>query len=178
MFRAPAVTLRFRSRRLRLVGELPVVLGREGVFPLRGPGISRRHASLDRRGATLVVSDLDSRNGTSVDGLLLESPLLLGGAARVGLGENLHLRVTLEGEDWLRLEVLDGMERGLRGYAGRGQLELADLPAAFGFHEDYPTLTPRTEAVSKLNGRDVVTPMELLEGDVIELDGVRVEVER
>ena len=177
MFHRPALTLRFLSRRVRLAGELPVELGREGVFPVRGPGISRRHASLDRAQDKLLVSDLDSRNGTWVDGLLLESRVELGGGARVGLGEDVHLRVSLEGQGWLAVEVLDGIDRGLRGFAGKGELSLPDLPARFAFPGGYPTLTPAPGSGSKLGDREVVTPIELLVGDVLELGGVRVEVE-
>jgi len=175
-FSQPAVTLRYGDVRVRVVGALPLELGREGLFPLRGPGISCRHVRMDRRGAKIWVEDLDSRNGTTVDGLLLEAGVELGGAARLGLGESLHVRVGPSPKG-LELEVLDGLDRGLCGLIGLDTVKLPKLPARFAFPEGYPTLIPDAGSSAKLDGRDVVTPIELLIDDRVELGGEVLELQ-
>ena len=56
--------------------------------------VSRRHAQLERVGTSLRVTDLDSRNGTRVNGVRIVEALLSGGES-VHLGET-TLQVTLD----------------------------------------------------------------------------------
>jgi len=53
-----------------LVGDTPVVIGRmaECDVVLRDEGVSRRHAEVRRQGHDIVIVDLDSMNGTKVNG--------------------------------------------------------------------------------------------------------------
>lgn len=56
--------------------ELPALLGRQPgacriLFPPDTPGVSRRHCRLELIWGTVVVTDLDSRYGTAVDGVPL-----------------------------------------------------------------------------------------------------------
>ncbi len=62
------------------------IVGRdeECAVRLSGNDVSRRHASLRRNGAELVIADLDSRNGVRVNGRLVES-------ARIGAGDVVRL---------------------------------------------------------------------------------------
>jgi hypothetical protein len=81
-----------------------VVLGRsdECDLVLDETGISRRHARLHLEGATWVLSDLGSANGTTVNGVRAESrPVVTGDRLGVGpcivlveLGEGVDTRVT------------------------------------------------------------------------------------
>lgn len=52
------------------IGESPVVIGRMGDCDvvLRDEGVSRRHAEVRRQGHDIVLVDLDSMNGTRVNG--------------------------------------------------------------------------------------------------------------
>jgi ABC transport system ATP-binding/permease protein len=52
--------------------------------------VSRRHASLERRGDRLFIRDLGSTNGLSVDGRLVPEHLLAGGQ-QVGIGQSVTL---------------------------------------------------------------------------------------
>jgi DNA-binding NtrC family response regulator len=54
--------------------QSPVVLGRDdaGGAPVPDERMSRRHVRIERRGGSLVVEDLGSRNGTFVDGVRIE----------------------------------------------------------------------------------------------------------
>lgn len=170
-----SVELRYDGRRVRLIGVLPVELGREGELALRGSGISRRHARIDLTEPAFRVRDLDSRNGTTVDGLLIDGEMSVGGAARVGLGDALHLEVKREG-DALTMSVLDGLDRGLVGIASRGELCLPGFDARFAFPGGIATLIPARGEDVLLGEQKVVTPIELLADEVLHVGAVRVEV--
>ncbi len=63
------------------IGEEPVVIGRmpECDVVLPDPNVSRRHAELRRDGLDVVVVDLDSTNGTRVNGVGVERRRLADG---------------------------------------------------------------------------------------------------
>lgn len=83
------------GRRLELGGA--VAIGRQdGDLVLEDPEVSRRHAVLRREGESIVVEDLDSTNGTFVNGERIRSPIPVGPGDLVRVG-----RTTLEIEpDW------------------------------------------------------------------------------
>ena len=83
------------GRRLELGGA--VAIGRQdGDLVLEDPEVSRRHAVLRREGESIVVEDLDSTNGTFVNGERIRSPIPIGPGDLVRVG-----RTTLEIEpDW------------------------------------------------------------------------------
>lgn len=80
-------------------GEIPIdnvcVIGRSSdcEAPINDPNASRRHASLRVDGPNVVVEDLQSRNGTFVEGRLIGSPTILSTASRIIIG---HTVMTLE----------------------------------------------------------------------------------
>lgn len=78
------------GRRLELGGA--VAIGRQdGDLVLEDPEVSRRHAVLRREGESIVVEDLDSTNGTFVNGERIRSPIPIGPGDLVRVG-----RTTLE----------------------------------------------------------------------------------
>ena len=78
------------GRRLELGGA--VAIGRQdGDLVLEDPEVSRRHAVLRREGESIVVEDLDSTNGTFVNGERIRSPIPVGPGDLVRVG-----RTTLE----------------------------------------------------------------------------------
>jgi hypothetical protein len=86
------------GRRLELGGA--VAIGRQdGDLVLEDPEVSRRHAVLRREGESIVVEDLDSTNGTFVNGERIRSPLPIGPGDLVRVG-----RTTLEIEPDLRAD--------------------------------------------------------------------------
>ncbi|HEY6036898.1 MAG TPA: FHA domain-containing protein, partial [Kofleriaceae bacterium] len=56
------------------IGETPMTIGSDAAAQLcvADPHVSRRHAEVVRAGATIVVRDLQSRNGTYVDGIAVK----------------------------------------------------------------------------------------------------------
>jgi DNA-binding NtrC family response regulator len=65
----------------------PVLVGKSPACAVRlaDPEVSRRHATLELAGHRMKLTDLDSTNGTSVDGLAIGAAYLAGGeAVRLG----------------------------------------------------------------------------------------------
>jgi hypothetical protein len=78
------------GRRVEL--DLEVAIGRqEGDLVVEDPEVSRRHAVLRRSGGSVVVEDLDSTNGTFVNGERIRTPMSVGPGDQVRVG-----RTTLE----------------------------------------------------------------------------------
>jgi pSer/pThr/pTyr-binding forkhead associated (FHA) protein len=86
--RLPAVVVKTgpeAGRRVELGVE--VAIGRQdGDLVLQDPEVSRRHAVLRRSGQSVVVEDLDSTNGTFVNGERIRSPITLGPGDQVRVG--------------------------------------------------------------------------------------------
>jgi diguanylate cyclase (GGDEF)-like protein len=80
-----------------LTGE-SLVVGRGADCELRidDPGLSRRHVQVVRRGDEPTIEDLGSRNGTLVDGELLVAPRAVHDGARVTIGRDTVLRISLQ----------------------------------------------------------------------------------
>jgi hypothetical protein len=86
------------GRRVEL--GLEVAIGRQdGDLVLEDPEVSRRHAVLRRSGESVVVEDLDSTNGTFVNGQRIRTPITVGPGDQVRVG-----RTTLEIEPDERAE--------------------------------------------------------------------------
>jgi Inner membrane component of T3SS, cytoplasmic domain len=78
------------GRRVEL--GIEVAIGRQDAdLVLEDPEVSRRHAVLRRSGESVVVEDLDSTNGTFVNGERIRSPISVGPGDQVRVG-----RTTLE----------------------------------------------------------------------------------
>jgi pSer/pThr/pTyr-binding forkhead associated (FHA) protein len=69
------------------IGELAVCIGSDAAATVcvPDPHVSRRHAEVLRTGGTVVLRDLESRNGTYVDGIAVKE-VLLHGAATIRIG--------------------------------------------------------------------------------------------
>jgi hypothetical protein len=80
-------------------GEIPIeqvcVIGRSSdcEAPIADPNASRRHAALRVVGSDVVVEDLQSRNGTFVEGRLIGSPTTLSTSARIIIGHTVMMLV-------------------------------------------------------------------------------------
>jgi hypothetical protein len=86
------------GRRVELGHE--VAIGRQDTdLVVEDPEVSRRHAVLRRSGGSVVVEDLDSTNGTFVNGERIRTPVRVGPGDQVRVG-----RTTLEIEPDQRAE--------------------------------------------------------------------------
>lgn len=73
------------TRRVNIADQVEV--GREGAgLGVDDPTVSRRHLRLEAGPAGLTVTDLGSRNGTTVDGAAITGPTLVTAGQVVGLG--------------------------------------------------------------------------------------------
>ena len=78
------------GRRVEL--DLEVAIGRQDTdLVVEDPEVSRRHAVLRRSHGSVVVEDLDSTNGTFVNGERIRSPITVGPGDQIRVG-----RTTLE----------------------------------------------------------------------------------
>ena len=76
------------GRRVEL--DLEMAIGRQdGDLVVEDPEVSRRHAVLRRSGGSVVVEDLDSTNGTFVNGERIRSPITLGPGDQVRVGRTM-----------------------------------------------------------------------------------------
>jgi hypothetical protein len=83
-----------QGTQIALEGE--VVVGRMGTtVEIPDPEISRRHAVFRLRGEALEVDDLDSLNGTFVNGERISAPTVVRGGDRVRVGDT-ELEVVAE----------------------------------------------------------------------------------
>ncbi|HEY8428614.1 MAG TPA: FHA domain-containing protein [Sandaracinaceae bacterium] len=170
------VRLAVDGRRVTFVGRLPAVLGRGEVdVPIRGTSVSRRHAEIALANGTLVIRDLDSRNGTLVRGLPIRGALELSGPSEIGLGDDVTLAVEPQGRA-LVIEVLRGFDRGERIVVGEGDLRVDGMRACVRFVEGWASIVadPRVELV--LEGQSCALPVHVLTGDRLVVGGVPVEV--
>ena len=117
----PLVEVHTPGRRpLQLVVQAPLDVGRDcdGLI-LVDPGVSRRHAELRPEGEKLVVTDLGSTNGTTINGQILE------GSQMVGPGD-----VVVLGDTQIRLLDRPAYSRGATDTLGPGEVVTADEPTA------------------------------------------------
>jgi pSer/pThr/pTyr-binding forkhead associated (FHA) protein len=61
------------------------------------PAVSRAHARISNSGGRIVIEDLGSANGTTVNGQLINGPVALTNGAQVVLGEARRFRVIIDG---------------------------------------------------------------------------------
>lgn len=169
------VTLRLAERELLVVGQAEVVLGREGDVALRGASVSRAHAAVEVVPGGLIVRDLGSRNGTLAHGVPIAGELRLTAEAEIGLGEDVLLRLEPRARG-VAIAVVRGLDRGLACVAGAEPVGVPGLRAHLRFPSGWPTLHAEPGARVRLGAQEVAAPVALLRGDVLEVDGVKVEV--
>ncbi len=156
----------------------PILLGRgeECAVVLGDPGVSRQHVRLhfsDEGGCALT--DLDSKNGTFLDGIQVGQGALLPLRHDGELGIGQHVRVQFRvDEHELSLKVRTGMRRGLSVRVSAGLLPIAGR-LGLRFEDGRPLAFCDGEEL-RLNGQRVASGVQLLHGDILEAGTVRVEV--
>ncbi len=169
------LVLRIDGAEVAFVEGTKVVLGRDADVTVRGTSVSRRHVELAFSREAVIVRDLGSRNGTLLRGLPIAGELRLHGESEIGLGDDATVRVELRDEA-LRLTVLSGLDRDRVAWVGPGPLRASALRATVRFDGGHATLLADAGARCTLAGQVVVAPIAVLRGDVLEIDGHRVEV--
>jgi hypothetical protein len=151
------------------VGQFPIVFGRDAecTIALRDGGISRRHAELAPAGGgggRFTVRDLESRNGTRLAGVRIDTgaPVELPDECELGLGDGCVLRVsTVDGT--LELTIKEGLDRGRMIQASPAAFDLAG-GAKLSFDHGTPVLA-RGETPLYVNDVNVAERAELIAHD-------------
>ncbi|MBX7194955.1 MAG: FHA domain-containing protein [Sandaracinaceae bacterium] len=185
---SPPVVLTVGAKRVAFSHRLPAVIGRsEADLSVRGTSVSRRHAEIAYESGRFVVRDLGSRNGTLVAGMPLAGTLPIEGPIEIGLGDDVTLSAR-PADGGLAVEVTKGLDRGLVHVLGApidGGASVLPVPGAAATIEitsDGVGLSPLPGESAELvpegatSGRRVQGRIDLLRGDVLTIDGVRIEV--
>jgi len=134
----PVVEVHTPGRRpITLLVQAPIDLGRDcdGLIVV-DPGVSRRHAELRPEGEKLLVTDLGSTNGTTINAHPLEGSQVVGPGDVVGIGDT-QIRL---------LDQAAAPTRGARGTLSPDEIA-AELAASVGDAEDFD---PRRTSIAAL----------------------------
>lgn len=92
---APVVSIEAIGERWNLVTGTEVIIGRtEGAIKVPSNAVSRQHLRIVRDGDSIIVRDLESRNGTQLRGINLAGPLAIGEGLELKLGKEVPIRIT------------------------------------------------------------------------------------
>ena len=112
------------------IGETPTTIGSDATAQLcvADPHVSRRHAMVVRAGANVVVRDLESRNGTYVDGIAVREAILdVPATIRVG-GTTIRFETEARTFEARRMGNAVGSSEQMRGvFDLLGRLAASDL---------------------------------------------------
>ncbi len=175
------IILRAGTRETTYVGAFPLSLGRESTcqLVLRDAGISRRHAEIDFKNGGLFLRDLESKNGTTLQGLPLTagSTLPLVGNGEFGIGEVCLIAFTVDASaapPLLRLQITRGLDRGRSIIAGAGTLTVGAV-GELRFVDGRPRLSARGGSLV-VNAVVAGGGAQLIRGDHFELAGEPMDV--
>jgi tetratricopeptide (TPR) repeat protein len=164
------------------VSASKIVLGRDALSDLivRGGGVSRQHAEIDRENGDYLLRDLDSRNGTSIRGLPLSGRVPLAGAGRFQLGDECGVDFEAAG-GVLVLRVQGGLDRGLALIAGgdgtRLDLSPVGVPLDLVFQRGRPFVGRGSALRVDLNREPLGdVRFQLVRGDRIVVDGEELDI--
>jgi len=91
--------------------EVPAVLGRQRdcALVLGSEAVSRQHACIDRVGSRYSIRDLQSRNGTAVNGRLITEPVFLSHGDSITICDcELHFRTAADTRADLQVTMVEG----------------------------------------------------------------------
>lgn len=167
------VVLRSRGHDVRYAGAFPLVLGREAICQvvLRDAGISRQHSEIALADGRLTLRDLQSKNGTTLGGVPLESGglLPLEGEGELGVGELCRFRFVAR-PPRIDLQAVAGLDRGLSVIASAQPIPVGDArhSAELSFTDGRPWLKTRSGPID-LNGVHAGSSVQLIRGDQVVL---------
>ena len=178
MLRGGRVELRLAQQRLLLLGQFPVVLGRDADCDLqvRGHSVSRQHARILAGEDGPVVEDAHSRNGTLLGGMPLARAMPLPPSGTIGLGGSAALAVEVLSASpaTVRLCVSQGLDQDKVAVVSQAPLDVSELmdgapPLLITFSRGCPMASSRSEMM--LGSARVMGSVQLIRGDELTIDG-------
>ncbi len=89
------VCVEISGKKARFVIGDEVVIGRsEGQIQIASHAVSRKHLRIFRKGADIFVSDLQSRNGTTLRGVAIGGDISIGSGIDISLGNEVPVRIS------------------------------------------------------------------------------------
>ena len=178
MLRGGRVELRLGQQRLLLLGQFPVVVGRDADCDLqvRGHSVSRQHARILAGEDGPVVEDAHSRNGTMLGGMPLERSVPLPPSGTIGLGGSaaLVVEVLASSPPTVRLQVSQGLDQDKTAVVSQAPLEVGQLmegapPLVITFSRGRPMASSSSEMM--LGEARVSGSIQLIRGDELTIAG-------
>ncbi|MEJ7728923.1 MAG: FHA domain-containing protein [Polyangiaceae bacterium] len=174
LLRGPLVDLRIEGVAGRwALGEV-VTIGRgDATIVVGSRAISRRHVSVRRLGAEVVVEDLGTRNGTTLAGARLSGPLPIGAGVELLLGGEVACTIApLEDAHAVFGQPLTVQVAGERYLLPLGELRAGDWRLTHEVRGDDAFVVLRTASGGArpfLDGFELAAEVELCVGDEIRI---------
>jgi TolB protein len=149
------------GKEISLREDLGIGRAEDNELKLFDPQVSRHHARIAREGASYILTDLGSSNGTLVDGVRITAPHVLRSGERIAIGdaELVYLGPGQDFEETITMPLRAG------GADREQRTRTAPMPA--------PSPSPRPMPVSRDTGRGVTVAL-ILVGVVVVLAAVAV----
>ncbi len=115
------------------VAASPTTIGRDAgnLLQLSNPEVSKRHAAVHAKGGGWTITDLNSRNGVTVNGARVSTSALNNGD-RIGIGPcELVFETVADNAEWVPVHVIDLSTQASRNTMSRdlSQRRSTDDPA-------------------------------------------------
>jgi hypothetical protein len=159
------VRVEIAGKKARFVIGDEVVIGRtEGQIQIASHAVSRKHLRIARRGDDIFVSDLQSRNGTTMRGVAIGGEIAIGSGIDVSLGNEVSIRVA-PSNDFSGAVVIDAGGSSYVAMLGPTKIGIGDWELRIGAERwvDLVFASP----VAYLGDIVLSSPVALLVGDEI-----------
>lgn len=159
------VRVGLRGRAMAIVLGDEVIVGRTAAIAIASPAVSREHVAIARRGATVVLRDLASRNGTTLRGLAISGEVPAGEGIEVELGGEVPLAVRPSGEMQGAAEIECAGQRWIAPL-GEARLGVGRWTLSRG-SDDWVTLVTHADPPAYAGGVQLADEVQLLRKDEI-----------
>lgn len=186
-----AFRLSLDDRHLNFYSGTKLYIGRESIssYIIADPSISRKHCAIDfeEKEHAFYFEDLQSSNGSFIAGVRIVEKLRLTESSSIRLGENENKITIKTYNDYLHLQVEDGLNQGDQIYffPHYKRVRLTDLDSIlphvdFAFNKTNGKIRPTffTKKPALLNKKKAHLEIQLIEGDQIEINSKTLRISK